>query len=376
MDDKKSLPENIDNKEFNDIKHLFLKTANYNLTDLPKADGDTVVIYPPTIDWNWMRQRPQQLMEQFSLHGFPVYYCNMTQSKFELFTAVNSNLTIVHNNHYFIKHVVPLLKAQGKKILLWVSWSKLHYFMDEYQPDFVIYDYLDDFSAWQSYLKPMVDKADVVITTSQVLEAQAQTQFPDKPRFLIPNGCDVEHFKGGITSKKPPEFASHTGPIITYSGAWAKWIDHALVEKIAAAFPSALVAIIGVEFGAKVNREIPNLKYLGYKSYLDLPSYLHHSTVCIIPFLIEQITVATNPIKMYEYLASGKPVVSTDIPEARLIPAVYVGADHNTFIEAIRQLIEKKATFSEEEVTSWLSANTWEKRFEEILPILKSNGLC
>ena len=115
--------------EYDDIKHLFVNTMNDHLSDIPKADLNTVIIYPPTIDWDWMKQRPQQLMEQFSLHGYTVYYCNKTQSKTELYTALNPNLTIIHDNNYFIKNMIPVLKGQGQKIVLWVSWSKLHSFL-------------------------------------------------------------------------------------------------------------------------------------------------------------------------------------------------------------------------------------------------------
>ena len=238
-------------------------------------------------------------------------------------------------------------------------------------PDFIIYDYIDDFSAWKPYLKVMVEKADLITMTSSILQEQIKTEFPDKPNFLIPNGCDLEHFRPHGKSQKPREFAGHNGPIITYSGAWAKWIDHELVEKIATTFKNALVAIIGVEFGSSVNKSIPNLKYLGYKSYNDLPRYLHHSSVCIIPFLLEQITIATNPIKMYEYLAAGKPVVSADIPEARLVPSVHIGTDHDAFLAKINLILKKQLVFSDEEVYGWLSLHTWEKRFDAISTILK-----
>lgn len=336
----------------------------------------SVVIYPPTLDWNWMKQRPQHLMEQFSLHGFEVYYCNKTQSNTELSTALNSNLTIIHNQNYLIKKIIPRLKSQGKKIILWVSWPKLQSYLDEYWPDFIIYDYLDDFSIWRQYHKPMVSKSNIVITTSKLLQAQMEGEFPEKPSFLIPNGCHIDHFNAQARNELPEEFRQLAGPIITYSGAWARWIDQELVNKIALTFEDALVAIIGKEFGTSVNRNIPNLKYLGYKPYHELPNYLQHSTVCIIPFLLGQLTLATNPIKMYEYLASGKPVVSTDIPEARHIPSVHIGVDHESFLEKIRLILDQKIIFYEEEVYNWLALHTWEKRFEDILTILSTYRLA
>lgn len=342
-----------------DIKNFVIKTQH-----------PVVVIYPPTIDWNYMKQRPQQIMEQFSLNGFDVFYCNKTQSKTQLYTIINPNLRIVHNNTTFISDIVPQLKKQGKKIILWVSWSKLHSFLDHYSPDFIIYDYLDDFAAWEPYLNPMVNKADVVITTSKILNDRMKRDYPQKPNFMVPNGCNLSHFVPDKNSPKPVEFSDHNGPVITYSGAWANWINAGLIEKIALTYKDALVAIIGTLFGVSVPKHIPNIKYLGLKQYDQLPPYLQHSTVCIIPFLINPITVATNPIKMYEYLASGTPVVSSDIPEARGVPGVYIGKDDKDFVDKIGMILRKKHDFNYDEVYSWLKTHTWERRFEKIHSII------
>ncbi len=335
----------------------------------------SVIIYPPTFDWGWMKQRPQHLMEQFSLHGFEVYYCNKTQSNTNPSTTLHSNLTIIHNQDFFIKKIIPRLKNQGKQIILWVSWPKHQAFLDLYRPDFIIYDYLDDFPAWKQDHKPMVNKSNIVITTSRVLQTQMEKEFPDKRSYLIPNGCDVNHFKPRSRTQKPGELELHDGPIITYSGAWASWVDNDLVRKIANAFKDTLVIVIGSQLCHFSNTDIANLKFLGHKPYQELPGYLHYSTVCIIPFLLGQITRAASPIKMYEYLASGKPVVSTDIPEARDIASVHIGVDHTSFIEKVRSILDRETIFNEDEVYHWLASHTWEKRFEEILALLCTPGL-
>lgn len=360
---------NVNSLEFNDLKPLFSSAKRPE--KVPVADSEVVIIYPPTIDWSFMKQRPQQLMEQFALHGYTVYYCNKTQLKAEPFTALQANLFLIHDNVFFINRIIPWLKGLGKKILVWVSWAKLYPFIDTYQPDLVVYDYIDDFPDWRVYLAPMVTRADLVTTTSTILQRQIKLKFPDKPNYLIPNGCDLKHFQPQETVEKPKELANFSGPVITYSGAWAKWVDRELVYKIADSFPDALIAIIGVEFGTTVDRSIPNLRYFGYKSYGELPRYLQSSTVCIIPFLIHEITIATNPIKMYEYLASGKPVVSTDIPEAHEVPGVHIGATRDKFLEKIDYILNGGPAFDKQEVNCWLAGHTWEERFHEISRVLE-----
>ena len=365
-----------DFSDTDDIKKLFrINSYDHTLNRMPKR-SDYIIVYPPTIDWGWMKQRPQHLMEQFSLNGFDVYYCNKTQSRTSLFSAVYPNLYVIHNHNYFIGNMIPMLKKQGKKILLWVSWARLHTFLKAYRPDFIIYDYLDDFDVWKPYHNDMVGKANIVVASSTALHQQIQQHFPDKKCYLVPNGCDTAHFARPVhLKKKPYEFGKHDGPVITYIGAWAHWIDQELVYKAAEEFVNALVVIIGAELGTKVCRDRSNLKYLGYKDYNSLPQYLHCSTVCLMPFKIQDMTMAVNPIKMYEYLASGTPVVSTDIPEARNIPYIYIGKDHASFIHQIRMILDGEIEFSQHEADVWLKKHTWEKRFMDILVLLKENGI-
>lgn len=371
--------------EFNDIKHLFwppggLRSAVQSQSRQHRAGArrgraheESIIIYPPTIDWHFMKQRPQHIMQRFASNGHRVYYCNKTQSKNHDLEVVSPNLTIVHNNKTFIQEIIPKLKTEGKSILLWVSWSKLHPFLDQYQPDFVVYDHVDDFPVWEPYLQAMVERTNVISTTAGILKQQIERAYPHKPSYLIPNGCNISRFKqrdDHPATPRPVEYRNHYGPIITYVGAWADWVDQVLVTKIATTFPEALVSVIGVEFGATVDRSIPNLKYLGYKFHEFLPLYLYHSDVCLIPFKLNRITLATNPIKMYEFLAAGKPVVSTDLPEVSNVPGVYVGKDHASFLYLIDRLLSGSIRFPQESVEEWLAEQTWDRRYEDIVQML------
>ncbi|RJX22462.1 MAG: glycosyltransferase family 1 protein [Desulforudis sp.] len=377
-------------REYNDIRHLFWSPAEVAPVEvdagksrldmlginrsLTRGDtGDTVIVYPPTIDWHFMKQRPQQLMQQFALHGHQVYYCNKMQSKDRKYTQVIPNLTVVHDNKAFIREAIPFLKRQGKRILVWSSWSKLHLFLDQYAPDILVYDYVDDFPAWVPYLEKMVHMADVVCTTASSLKQHIERDFSGKPCYLIPNGCDLDHFQQykHAPPERPVEYQDHDGPIITYIGAWAHWVDHDLVEQVAAAFPEALVSIIGVEYGAKVSQSVPNLKYLGYKFHEVLPRYLYYTDVCLIPFRLNQITLATNPVKMYEYLAAGRPVVTTDLPEARNAPGVNIGKDRDSFVSCVGRILSSLIAFDADEVNRWLRLHTWENRYKRIDEILE-----
>lgn len=354
----------------NELKYLFNKDITSSFEPIPIPSSNTVIIYPPTINWNWMKQRPQQIMEQFALHGYQVYYCNMAQKKDCLSTQLMDNLTLIHNNSCFIKKSIPLLKQANKTILVWSSWSKLYPFLPLYKPDHIIYDYLDDIPQWVSYLNGMVEMADVVVTTAQELNRQMETRYPSKPNYFIPNGCALDNFTCAQNDSIPKEYEGHLGPIILYSGAWANWVDSDLVEKVAYKYPEALIAIVGAEFNAVVNREIPNIRYIGHQSYENLPAYICNSTICMIPFLINSITVAANPIKAYEYLAANKPVVSTNLPEVEGMPGIYTASSHEEFIDQIGLILAGETKFPANKVNEWLKEQTWSYRFGQIQKIL------
>ena len=335
-----------------------------------------VIIYPPTIDWDWMTQRPQQIMKEFSLHGHEVFYCNKTQLKNTIYSSISENLNIVHNNKLFISKIIPRLKLE-KKIIVWVSWPKLYPFVDQYFPDFVVFDYIDDFPSWRPFVKEMVKKGDLIFTSAKTLQEQLVGIAPEKPIYLMHNACNLEDFQG---KKENPEFISdiplHSNkPIITYIGAWAPWVDQDLVAKIALNFPKALILIIGPEFGAKVNFPLNNIKYLGIKPYHSLGYYLSRSNVGIIPFKINQITMATNPVKMYEYLAAGLPVVSTNLPETKNIPYVYSAENTEAFLQQIEHVLNPNFKIDQTELKNWLSKNTWNYRYQEISSILSEEFL-
>ncbi|MFV9510022.1 glycosyltransferase [Tepidibacillus sp. LV47] len=335
-----------------------------------------IIIFPPTIDWGWMTQRPQQIMKQFALDGHNVYFCNRTQKKGKIITDISPNLHLVNNNQAFIRQFIPRLKKHGQ-IIVWVTWPRLHPYLDQYFPDFIVYDFVDDFPEWSVDVPYMVKKSNLVLTTSQMIQQHMEQYYPRKRSYFIPNGCDFEHFQQFNESppEKPEEYKEHQGPIIGYVGAWAPWIDEDLIKEIANAFPQAMISLIGAEFRRKYNLSLPNAIFHGHKPYESLPQYLYYCDVCLIPFKINRTTLATNPIKMYEYLAAGKPVVSTDLPEVRNVPYVYIGKDSTSFIQKIEILLAKEIDLNQQELNDWLYSHSWKKRYQDIKQILRENRI-
>ncbi|MFC1850925.1 glycosyltransferase [candidate division CSSED10-310 bacterium] len=187
----------------------------------------------------------------------------------------------------------------------------------------VCYDCMDDYSdfpasheslnEWETQL---LSKADLVTVSSKPLQEKKAKHHSRV--ILIPNGVEFDHFHRAWSSHlaEPSELRSISHPRIIYIGVINEWFDTDIFRHCVDEHPHWNFLLIGIDvIGLARKENKSNVFFFGRKPYQELPDYLAHSDVCIIPFKITPLTIATNPIKMYEYLAAGKPVVSTPLPE-------------------------------------------------------------
>lgn len=131
---------------------------------------------------------------------------------------------------------------------------------------------------------------------------------------LIPNGVDLLHFRQ--PRPEPVEFATTARPRILFVGAWGRRVDHELFQRLADARPDWTFVILGAA------RNMPtashNVHFMGPRDYADLPAYLQHSDVGIVPYKADTFNEASAPLKVWEYLAAGLPVV---VSSALWLPA-------------------------------------------------------
>lgn len=327
-----------------------------------------IVIYPPTIDWDWIKQRPQQLMEQFAKDGHEVYYCNKTQEFARPMSQPMPNVSIVHDNRSFLRSDIPRMKRQGKKIMVWATCPKHYIFLEQYFPDLIVHDYFDDSPLWTPYLGKMLDTADLAFASEHALKEQIEEANPLLRCELVPNGVSPEPFRPAAPDAEPlPEdFPPGEGPVIGYVGAWAPGIDQSLIERIAERFPEARIVRIGPEFGPTANLLSSNIHDLGWKPQDVLRRYVSRFDAYILPLSTSDKAPKSDPVKVYEYLADGKPVVTTGLRETRGAPHVYHAATHDEFIDHLRRVLSPGFRFDPERVNVWLSAHTWRRRYESI----------
>jgi GT2 family glycosyltransferase len=189
---------------------------------------------------------------------------------------------------------------------------------------------------------------------------------------LVRNGTEFEHFHNLPLNDILKDLKK---PIIGYYGAIAEWFDTDIVEHIAAQRPEWNIVLIGHTFGSDVERlkKYKNVHFYEEIPYAQLPNYLYWFDVCIIPFKINELTLSTNPVKFYEFISSGKPVVSSKLPE--LLPYagfLYLSEGKEEFLKnidvALREndenLITRRVELARE--------NDWETRFHQIQDYIQS----
>lgn len=212
----------------------------------------------------------------------------------------------------------------------------------------------------------LIKHADLTITTSDWLDKE--TGKLTGRRALIRNAGDYAHFsKAPATVYRDPQFRK----IIGYYGAIAEWFDQDLVEAVARAFPDCCILLIGADSVNAQRRlsNLPNVKFKGEVSYQELPFYLHGFDACMLPFKIIPLTLATNPVKVYEYLSAGKPVVSVDLPEiAQCEGLVQVGTTHDEFVNHLAaELAQDPSEEQEVRRRSFAAGQTWEHRVRQLI---------
>jgi glycosyltransferase involved in cell wall biosynthesis len=240
----------------------------------------------------------------------------------------------------------------------------------------LIYYCVDEYTAFTGAtdgLKRIEDdlfrKADLVVVSAERLLDSKKHLNPNT--HIIRHGTDWEHFRKSLDANTaiPAEIADLPRPIIGFHGLLADWIDYELIKKVAERFRNGSVVLIGktnvdAEKKIRILDDVPNIHLLGRKPYADLPAYCKGFDVALNPFAISDLTLAANPLKVREYLAAGLPVISTDIPEVRVLEDVLVGTDHNDFVAKIEKALASSKP--REQVSDRIRHESWEAKVEEL----------
>lgn len=347
-------------------------------------DRQGIIVYPPTHDWGFMFQRPHQMARALARRGYLFFFFvyNLNTDAVLGFQQVEPNLYICH---------VPL---QTFKILespyVYIGspwhWQTLEHF-DRPQ---VIYDHYDDLEVWEARTEDhqnLLREAKVVQATAWNLFEQVQTVRPDV--IYSPNAVDyprIQQYRPAPGQEPPADLKPilEIGkPIVGYTGALAKWFDYDLLEKLAQNRPELEFVLIGVSYdgslerGRLLEKGLANLHWLGMKKHDELFQYMWRFDVATIPFVVNEITRSTSPIKLFEYMACGLPVVTTPLPECMRYPQVLVAETVDQFSQQLDAALKLKNDPEYKRALAKVAQeNTWDSRAQAIVERLsKSQGL-
>ena len=206
-------------------------------------------------------------------------------------------------------------------------------------------------------------RADLVVTTSETL-CEERRRF-NSHTYWIPNGVDVEHF--GAPVEPAAELRPVPRPIIGFIGGLSQWVDTELIAAMAHARPEWSIVLIGpVGVDVSALRGLSNVHLLGARPYAQAPAYLTAMDVALIPFRREPVTYHADPIKAYEYLAAGVPVVATDLPSLRRFSHLIALADSTTdVVDEVERAIDAGRESGRIARQREGMRHSWRSRFEE-----------
>ena len=344
------------------------------LEDHPHVVGYAVL--PFSIGWkSSLFQRPQQMALALARQGYLVFYGldHWNREQTDGFRQVGTNL--------FLFSVFPdyldVLSGIPKPLTLTYAYN--HRFVRHLRDPITVFEHIDELEVFtathemehlEQWYEDAIENADIVVASAHDLLQTVQKRRPDA--FLCQNGVDFDHFAIARPDAPPPDLPNGDGPIIGYYGALAEWLDYGLLDHAAAQLPEFRFVFIGPNYDQSMDNQPvfrrPNVFWLGPKSYEELPTYLHYFSVATIPFILNDVTHAVSPVKLHEYLAGGKSVVTTAMRESASYDVVAVAQDSDEWVAKLVEAVKLGQDPDHvERLRMTARANTWDQRVGSLI---------
>ncbi|MHA1753372.1 MAG: glycosyltransferase [Candidatus Helarchaeota archaeon] len=372
------------------------------------------IIILSTSPWNGLWTRKQRFAKFFSKNHKVIYVEPITSFfspfkkdsfyKFQLFSKIKKTdnnlfvltphlglpfrrfITIKKINIFLLKRTIKkCLKKMNINSFIMITYNPYSdNIISELRPILSIFDCVDDHSEYpypalkkkrnKDYLitkeNNLCNIVDIVITTSK--ELYKKKKIINQNTYFIPNGVDFHVFQKYFFEKNeiPEDLKNVKKPIIGFVGGLAQWIDFELIKYIAKESPDWSVVLVGPIIGnlniINIKNEYKNIYFLGKKEKEDIPKYVSNFDVCINPFKINKLSKHVNPLKVYEYLAAMKPVVSVKMPELESLSDIIHFADSKfDFVEKISTTLQSPDKIDKQKVTEIIKQFDWRNLFNK-----------
>ncbi|CUO38349.1 glycosyltransferase [Clostridium perfringens] len=369
---------------------------------LELEDFDEIIVFHASFGWNIeMKQRPQHLAEALSKKKvLYIYRSDVKNDNIYSIKKIKDNLYVLNLDMYslnvaFFEAIKSINKPKFVHVyatcLNSVDYEKIKTYMDKGFK--VIYDFVDELSSEisgynitskmiEDHEKLLRDKENVLVvsTAKKLKDIANKFRGENENNILAPNAVNLEDFKnhGHEIGEKIQPIVNKRKPIIGYYGALAKWFDYKLIEQLAKEREDYEIVLIGMDYDGSYDKsnlkDYSNISYLGMIDYKDLINYSRYFDVCIVPFIKNDITDSTSPLKIFEYMALEKPIVTTDINECKNYESCLISKDYDEFIrnidKALKLEVDNKEYFNI--LRREAEENTWDNRAELIKEAIKN----
>lgn len=364
--------------------------------------------------WNEPWFRKQQFMLRFSENNRVLYvepsfsiirkphhdFCRNQYLKPILY-EINNNLWVLTPPRHLPKMTSPFFsnlnnywqaiwanmvinQLDFKDIVLWLYWPTSGSLQKYIKHGCLIFDICDNYFAYnlndsknslfvRSCTEKLIHNSDYLIFTTKSL--QKKYGGGPKENIVIQNGVDTVRFSPYQDLEKT-EISHISNPIIGFIGVLFKYLDYPKIERTIIENPNYEFIFIGrIEDNVGVNmiNKYPNVRLLGYKSPSKIPHYLANFDVCLNPFKIDEVGNHVSPLKIFEYMAMGKPIVSSTISDFK----EFLGIDHSTLIywsnpdednytDAINNALKEESYLLREKRRAFAEDNSWDKLFQKL----------
>lgn len=284
-----------------------------------------------------------------------------------------------------IRHALQALECQAP--ILWIANVHKAYLMDEIPAALKIFDAIDDWESVDDYqrLKPRIragyetvlERADTIFTVSRHLRDRLSSRSRTPHVVHLPNGVDTELFS---EPAPPPSVRKQKGrdraPLLTYVGVISERTHMELIEETARLRPDCRVRLVGPATRDTARkweklRLLPNLEWKGRVPHSEIPSLLRASDVLLLPHRRSRLSLSMDPLKLYEYLTTGLPVVATPVPPCEDFSHLINVAEEQQFVSKVGEALEEAGRPESEAL--WKARiqeakrHAWETRVETIL---------
>jgi glycosyltransferase involved in cell wall biosynthesis len=294
---------------------------------------------------------------------------------------LNQRITLTASRRY-------LRQLEFSKPILWLYNPEQSDLIGQFQENLSIYHCIDEWTAnttgrkrrtIAALEKELLHNVDLVFANSPPTFENKRRHNPQT--YRIPSGADVEHFaqSASVTWAEHPAIAALPRPRIGYSGHVNERLDYAILKELAGQRPDWTVVFVGDTYpwtmGTPALQQLnalPNVHFLGKRPFAEMPALLKGMDVCLLPYVADERGYFRSPLKLYEYLAAGKPVVSTPHPEAaELAAVVYQAASPAAFVQAVAQALSDDNGEMQHQRQLVAQQHSWDRRVDEMEQVMQ-----